>query len=126
MQKKINATKIDLSSEKKELSQVETKIRNGINAILVGAEIPELQEEIDFLRNRKNELTEIINVAENKNYTINQKAIEEYLSTSVEDLENTANLKAIVQKHITKIYANTDGTITVNIGVHIDSCGSRI
>jgi hypothetical protein len=43
-----------------------------------------------------------------------------------ESLENwDTNLPEIVKQHVTKIYAHTDGSVSVNVGVHINGCGGR-
>ncbi len=36
------------------------------------------------------------------------------------------DIKNVIKNHITKIYAHADGPFTVNIGVHLIDCGSRI
>lgn len=60
----VNIASADLSAERRELREIETKINNGVNAILSGIDIPELSYELDRLRVRKSELDDIISYNE--------------------------------------------------------------
>jgi hypothetical protein len=35
-------------------------------------------------------------------------------------------LSEVIKTHITKIYAHIDGSVTVNVGVHINGCGGTL
>ena len=35
-------------------------------------------------------------------------------------------MKEIINFHIARMYANIDGSFTVNVGVHLFGCGGRI
>lgn len=119
---KINNASPDLSAEKQELVQLDTKIKNGINAILSGMQIPELDKELDRLRNRKHELEDIIAQREAELPQISREAVIELLKNSVEEW-NEENLPQIIRTHIQKIYAHSDGSCTVHVGVHTNGCG---
>lgn len=120
----INNASPDLSKEKKELADAERKIKNGMNAILNGADFSELQEEITRLRVRKSELQEVI--AAKSAYTVHVEASEmEQLLRETAMALNAANIADAIKVFVTKIYAYPNGSFDVNIGVHIDNCGSR-
>ena len=120
-----NATQ-DLSAEKKELSEIDTKITNGIRAVLSGMRVPELDDEIDRLRIRKSELEDIIAHAESTGgQKVDPAKIVELFRESVEKF-GTEDMRETIKLYITKIYANIDGSITVNVGVHLNGCGGRI
>lgn len=119
----VNSASKDLSVEKKELSSINTKIQNGMNAILNGMEFPELQDEISRLRIRKSELEDIIARNENSATKLDKNKLVALFNTSLEEWDT--DLKNVIKTHITRIYANTDGSFTVNVGVHINGCGGR-
>ena len=121
----INNASPDLSAEKSELAEINNKIKNGVNALLSGMVIPELEEEVNRLRVRKSELEDIIAAHSQKRTTIDPKAIEMLFNDSVHDYSD-GNMARVIKAHITKIYANIDGSFTVNIGVHTSGCGGRI
>lgn len=124
---RINSAGPDLSAEKKELAAIDAKIQNGIKAILSGIEIPELQAEIERLRIRKNELGDIISVTESGHKKISPEQVEAVFKSSLEHFgESPEMTKRIIRQHVTKIYANTDGSFSVNVGVHMSGCGSQI
>ena len=121
--KQVNSAAPDVSAEKKELSEIETKITNGINAILGGVNIPELKDEVDKLRIRKSELEDVITYKEkNKTRTLNRDKLVEMLKESAENIDSTDS-NTLIRNFVTKIYAHADGTVTVNLGVHINGCG---
>ena len=117
----VNSAYADLSAERRELREIETKINNGVNAILSGIDIPELSYELDRLRVRKSELDDIISYNEKKKAPLNKNKVIQMLRNAVENWG--VDDKAIVQDFITKIYAHVDGSATVNIGVHINGKG---
>lgn len=135
----VNSKIADVSAEKKELLAIDEKIKNGINAVLSGADIPELKDEIGRLRVRKSELTDIIANAEINKRQVSPAAIEKMFVAACNDIKNAANIKAVVNAFVSKIYVNPDGSCTVLVGVslpkintpvpttetgvHIDNCG---
>lgn len=121
----VNNASPDLSREKKELSEIESKIANGMRYILAGKEFPELETEILRLRVRKSELEDIIAINQRRNKRINPASIVKLFQESIEKWGDD-NLQNIIKYHITKIYAHVDGSFTVNIGVHLTGCGRRI
>lgn len=96
-----------------------------MNAILGGLDFTELSEEISRLRVRKPEWEDIISRNQSRKNKVNPTAIVRLMKESLENW-NEENLPAIVKHHITKIYANPDGSFEVNIGVHLIGCGGRI
>ena len=92
--------------------------------ILSGNVFPELQDEIDRMRVRKSELEDIISRSQTSDKKVDKDKIVELFKNSIENWD--ADRKDIINCHITKIYANTDGSYTANVGVHIIGCGGRI
>ncbi|MCC8013818.1 MAG: recombinase family protein [Eubacterium sp.] len=121
----INSASENCEAEKTELGQINNKIQNGVNAILSGINIPELETEIDSLRTRKSELEDLIAYKEANKPNISKEDIINLFKYSAAHIDD-ANLKTVIQNHVAKITAHTDGSITVHIGVHLDSCGGRI
>lgn len=120
--RQVNAASADLKSEREEIGQINLKIKNGLNAILNGYDMPELKNEIENLRTRKAELEDII-AAKSVKRTVTPGEIVSIFKSSMENW-NSSNLKSIVQTHVKKIYAHSDGSCTVEIGVHTIGCGS--
>lgn len=119
----VNSASADLGKERKELAEVTGKINNGLKAVMTGLDIPELRDEIDRLRNRKAELEDIIKTREAKEGApVDPAAISEVLRTAVEKME-AGDVKSIVRQLVQKIYADPDGSYTVELGVHINGCG---
>ncbi len=121
----VNSASPDLSAERAELAQVSAQIKNGVRAVMSGMDIPELKEELDRLRIRKSELEDIIQRRSSERPEVDPAAIARLLQDSVDSWDD-ANLPQIVRQHVTKIYAHADGSYTVNVGVHLSSCGGRI
>lgn len=121
----INKASPDLSKEKSELADVNYKISNGVKAILSGAKIPELEEELSRLRLRKGELEDIIFAGSREKKTVDPAAVESLFQDAVENWSDE-NVPEIIRQHITKIYAHQDGSYDVQIGVHLTGCGGRI
>lgn len=119
---RVNGVSPDLTAEKKELDSINAKIRNGVNAILAGMDVPELQDEIDRLRVRKDELEDIIQRRSSERPHVSAAAVEAMLRESV-DQWDAEHLQQICKQYVTKIYANADGSVSVNIGVHLTGCG---
>ncbi|MCX7714846.1 MAG: hypothetical protein N2171_03855 [Clostridia bacterium] len=120
----VNNASTDLKAEKKELTDINKQITNGMNAILKGMDFPELEEEIIRLRVRKSELEDIIARNNSDNKKVDKNKIVELFKHSMKTW-NT-DLKSVIKCHITKIYANTDGSYSTNVGVHLNGCGGRI
>lgn len=112
----VNLKSNNIDNEKAELAQIDKKIKNGINAILNGADIPELSAEIDALRLRKAELEDIINISKINSKRVSPAAIEEMFIQAAKNIE-TSNIKELVKTFVQKIYANPDGSATVIIGI---------
>lgn len=122
---RINSASANCESEKRELVDVETKIANGMKAILRGMEFPELEDEIARLRLRKSDLEDIIAVHERENPHVSPETVLNVFLDSIENW-NEENLPRIIREHIKKIYAHSDGSFDVEIGVHCTGCGGRI
>jgi len=120
----VNNSSLDLSKEKKELADITMQINNGMKYILNGKDFPELEEEIDRLRVRKGELEDIIARRESNKCKVDPAKIIELFNVSMKNWD--VDLKNIIKYHVQKIYANIDGSYTVNVGVHIAGCGGRI
>lgn len=120
----INNVGPDLSVEKKELSGIITKISNGVNAILAGAQIPELEQELDRLRVRRDELQGIIQRAAANQSKVSPESIVALFRSAAEHISDDP--RRVIKQFVTKIYAHIDGSFTVNIGVHMDGCGRGI
>ncbi len=115
---RVNNASPDLSAERKELADVNAKIANGTKAILNGLDYPELQSEMFKLRVRKSELEDILSRSSKKN-PVSAEKIAELFQYSVDNWDT--DLKNILKSMI-KIYAHSDGSFDLNIGVHISSC----
>ena len=121
----VNGASADLKEEKAELAHIERQIGNGVKAILGGLSLPELDDELDRLRGRKSELEEIIERRSSERPEVDPAEIEALLRTGMDDMDGYT-LSEVIKTHITKIYAHIDGSVTVNVGVHINGCGGRI
>lgn len=121
----VNGSTTDLRSERAELASIEAKLANGLRAILNGMDnFPELQDEMDRLRVRKRELEEIIARRTMSAKAVDPADIVKVFNYALDHWDD--DLPTIVKEHITKIYAHTDGSYSVNVGVHITGCGGRI
>ena len=121
----INGAQPDLKAEKAELAHIEKKIANGVQAVLAGLVVPELQAELDRLRVRKSELEDIIARRSATRRELDPAALVAFFRSSI-DQWNDENLPEIIRAHVTKIYAHADGTFTVNVGVHTNGCGGLL
>lgn len=117
----VNSATPDCAKERSELAETEKKITNGVKAVLSGMDISELQNEIDRLRARKSELEDIIRHKESGGIKIDPQKIVNKFHQAVDTWDN--DLKRIIKEFITKIYANPDGSFSVEIGVHITGAG---
>lgn len=113
----VNGAAPDLKAEKAELAQIEKKIANGVQAVLSGLVVPELQAELDRLRVRKSELEDIIAHRSASRPEVDPAALVAMFRASVDQWDDET-LPQIIRTHITKIYAHPDGTFTVLVGVH--------
>lgn len=84
-------------------------------------DIPELRNDMDKLCVRKSELEDIIGRRTARRHPVDPKSIVQIYEESLENW-NT-NLPEIIKQHVTKIYAHTDGSVSVNVGVHINVIG---
>lgn len=121
----VNNATADVSTEKRELAEVEAKIANGIKSIVSGFTFPELQDEIDRLRTRKSELEEVICAAQ-KNIKLAPEDIVRKLKQAAEDIGDPSKLKEVIQMVVIKIYAQPDGSFSVLLGVHMDGSPGRV
>ena len=113
---KINNDQPNLSKEKAELVDIQSKIQNAIKAILSGVDFPELQDEVSRLRDRKSELEKIISTSRPRR-SINKNAVIEFFKASIQNWKEE-NLKNIIRQHIMKITVKPDGSYKVIVGVH--------
>lgn len=67
------------------MSEIESKIANGMRYILAGKEFPELETEILRLRVRKSELEDIIAINQRRNKRINPASIVKLFQESIEN-----------------------------------------
>ena len=118
---KVNGAADNLTAEKRELVEIEKKINNGVRAILSGMDIPELKDEVDRLRVRKTELEYIIKYKSRSDKQIDRDKLIEMLKKYAENIDKM-DIEAVIKQFVTKIYAHTDGSLTVNIGVHTNGC----
>ena len=119
----VNSATEELKEERAELAAINAKLQNGLRAILNGLEdYPGLRDEMDRLRVRKSELEDIIGRRTSSRKTVSPDDIMKIFHHAIEDWDN--DLPRIIKHHITKIYAHTDGSYSVNVGVHINGCGS--
>lgn len=121
--RKYNVTSVDLTKEKKELAEIRTKISNGINAILSGINIPELQSEIDRLQLRKGDLEDIIAYKSSHKQPITKEEIIDILNGLKAQLE--VDIDEAIKSCVHKIYAYPDGSYTVEIGVVTNGSSGR-
>lgn len=117
----INGAAPDLKAEKSELAQIEKKIANGVQAVLAGLVVPELQTELDRLRCRKSELEDIIALRSATHQKIDPALLAATFQASA-DKWNEDTLPEIIRAHVAKVYAHADGTFTVHVGVHTTAC----
>lgn len=113
----------DLKKEKAELAEVERKINNIVKSIMNGIIFDELQNELNLLKTRQQELKTIINSFENNTSKIKKDDIINKLKY---DIENLASKTKTVVKDLVQIDVNKDGSCTVFIGFLMNDCGSRI
>ena len=120
----VNNSTPELTAERAELAGVNAKLNNGLRAILNGFnDFPELHEEMDRLRVRKGELEDIIGRRTARRAPVNPKDIVKIFRRSAENWDT--DLPRILREHIEKIYACTDGSFSVNVGVHLNGCGGQ-
>lgn len=119
----VNSASPDCAKERLELADIDKKISNGVKAVISGMDIPELPAEIDRLRARKSELQDIIAHKEKGGKQINPDSIVGRFNRALEYWDS--DLKRILQEFVTRIYANPDGSFSVEVGVHIDGAGGR-
>ena len=117
----INGATADLKAERKELADIIFQLNNGTKAILKGIDYPELQEEMFRLRVRKSELEDIISRGEVKK-PVDVEKIEKFLRESLDQIDENAKQ---VCKSLVKVYAHPNGNFDIEVGVHMDGCGSQ-
>lgn len=123
--RQLRAAGNDCETEKAELREIDRKLSNGMRAILNGMDYPELRDEMDKLRIRKSEITNIIELSSRPAVTVSAEKIKSIFSSALASLDS-GDSKLAVQTCVQKIYAHTDGSFSVDIGVHSDGCGRGI
>lgn len=119
---RINSAAPDLREERIELADVNAQLANGTKAILKGIDYPELQTEMFRLRVRKSELEDIISRGGN-NSPVSPARISAMFQHCVDNWDT--DLRGIL-KALIKVYAHADGSLDINIGVHLSGCGGWI
>ncbi|MCL2698391.1 MAG: hypothetical protein FWE74_09990 [Oscillospiraceae bacterium] len=109
-------------SEKKELSEITRQLDNCMNAILQGADFPELNEKMARLRVRKAELEEIL--AMSPEIILTPQIIAKKLKKDAQLLRD-GDIARLIKSYLTKIYAHSD-EIIITGGVNMNHCGRRI
>lgn len=109
---------------KKSFAEVNWQIANGTRAIMNGLDYPELKDEIDRQRVHKSELEDVIARKSEGRAKVDPADIVATFNYATNKWDD--NLKSTVKFLISKIYAHTDGSYTINVGVHIAGCGGRI
>ena len=119
-----NSTK-DLKKERAELAGINAKLANGLRAILVGGfgDFEELHDMMDKLRVRKGELEDIIGRRQASREEVDPKDIVKIFEYAIEHWDD--DLAGIIRQHVSKITVHTDGTLAVNVGVHLATCGGE-
>ena len=120
----VNGATPDLTAERAELAGINAKLNNGLKAILSGMDFTELRDEMDRLRVRKSELEDIICRRTASRQKVDPQSIVRIFEDALDSWDE--NLPQIIKQLVTKIYAHTDGTVSVNVGVHLSGCGGRI
>ena len=118
----INSATADLKAERKELADIIFQLNNGTKAILKGIDYPELQEEMFRLRVRKSELEDMIQRGAEHNPVSVEKLVQ-LLQNAMDRLDTDTKQ---VCKSMVKIYAHSNGDCDLEVGVHINGCGSQI
>ena len=118
----INGATADLKEERKELADIIFQLENGTKAILKGIDYPELQEEMLRLRVRKSELEDIIRRGREKNPVSVEKLVQLFRD-AMERLDTDTKQ---VCKAMVKVYAHSNGDCDLEVGVHMNGCGSQI
>ena len=115
---RFNDSSVDVSAEKNELAGIESKISNGVQAILSGLDVPELRQQLDVLKARKAALQTTILAAEKSTQRIDVTSLADILRADVEQLDSQDDevVRAAIRRHVPYITANADGSFTVSIG----------
>lgn len=121
----VNSAARDTKDAKKEIAEIDRQLANGMKTILSGYDVPELRAEMDKLRMRRGELVDLVALEECDHNHVSPEEIDKIFRASVEDLAD-GNMKSVIQRHVKKIYAHSNGSFSVEIGVHMIGCGSRI
>ncbi len=120
---RVNKAARDTRDAKAEIRDIDKKLSNGMRAILDGYDVPELRAEMDKLRLRKVELEDLVRLEEQNRTHVEPEFIEAIFRESASNLSD-GDLQAAIRRHIKKIYAHSDGSCTVEMGVHMTGCGS--
>lgn len=104
-----------LSDNKKQLLDVQTKIKNGMDALLSGIEIPELKEQLIKLSERKRELELAINTA-SSGKIMDRKKLTEFVSGYFGSWD-TMDSKELIQNYVINAKILPNGDFVVKVGV---------
>lgn len=121
----INHASSDTRADRAELRKVEQKIMHGVNAVLSGLLVPELESELNRLKARKQELQERIREKEKESPQVHPAAIQMILQNAISNMEDPDQLKRVIRTFVPKIKAHADGTCTVCMGL-TNGCGRGI
>lgn len=105
-----NSTSQECAKEKRELAEIQKKISNGVTAVMNGIDIPELNEEIERLRERKIDLEDII-AASSQKKTYNAQEIENSLKEFVGEYDPD-NVRLSLQRFVKKYTPNRTALAT--------------
>lgn len=104
-----------LSDNQKELLDIQTKISNGMKAILSGLDFPDLRDELFRLQERKKELELSITTAMSGKI-MDRSKLTKYVSDCLNGWE-TMNDKELIQNYVLGITILPNGEFTVKVGV---------
>ena len=110
-------------AERKELMELNEKIKNATNAILSGVVYPELITEVNAMRDRRDKLDQKIHNTQQTCY-VDTNALRQMF---VDNIQNgAADIAALIRAYVLKIKIHPDSSFTLILGVHLSSCGGRI
>ena len=108
----------DVTAQRRELASVNTRIQNGLKAILSGFDDDDLRIQIAELKEKKAKLEIAISTAENIGRAVNVPALAAMLRQDVENLQSRSReeIQHTIRQHVPSITANEDGTLTIMVG----------
>lgn len=117
----------DVTAQRRELASVNTRIQNGLKAILSGFDDDDLRVKIADLKEKKAKLEIAISTAENIGRAVNVPALAAMLRQDVENLQSRSReeIQHTIRQHVPHIIANEDGTLTVTVGYLLPGAAQR-